>query len=197
MSPKSNRQKHQKHITQEKLLRLLGNGALTVVSIFSSRVPNARQILLGNMPQEIYPSAVLRTARRLYRKGLVRVSETKTGYKVEITKKGKIEILKFDLNTLEIEKPDQWDGKWRIVFFDIPEKFKKQRDFLCRKLKTMNFYQIQESVFIHPFACEKEIQYLREILNVPHAVKMGLLEKIENEEELKRIFKIVPKNKLI
>ena len=159
MSPKTNRPKNKNYLTQEKLLRLLTNSALTVVSIFTSRVPGARQILLGNVPQEIYPSAVLRTARRLYRKGLVKVSETKQGYKVEITDKGKTEILKFDLNTLEIPIPEKWDKKWRIVFFDISEKRKKERDFLCHKLKAMNFYLIQESVFIHPFECEKEIPF--------------------------------------
>lgn len=188
MSPKPVAKKNQNYITQERLLRLLANGALTTVSILTSRVPSAKQILIGNIPQEFYSSTVLRTARKLYRKGLVKVSETKDGYKVEITNKGRTEILKFDLNTLEIEKPDHWDGKWRIVFFDISEKQKKERDFLCQKLKAMNFYLIQKSVFIHPFPCEKEIKFLREVLGIPHQVKMGILEKADNENDLKRIF---------
>ena len=188
MSQKPVAKKNKSYITQEKLLRLLADGALTMAGILTSRVPGARQILLGNMPQEIYPSTVLRTTRRLYRKGLVKVSETKQGYKVEITNKGKTEILKFDLNTLEIPVPEKWDKKWRMVFFDISEKRKKERDFLCHKLKAMNFYLMQESVFIHPYPCKKEIEFLREVLNVPHEVKLGILDEVENEEDLKRIF---------
>lgn len=49
---------------------------------------------------------------------------------------------------------------------------------------------MQESVFISPFDCVAEIKYLREILDIPHEVKLGLMDKIENEEELKSIFKL-------
>ncbi len=47
---------------------------------------------------------------------------------------------------------------------------------------------MQKSVFVHPFPCDKEIKFVREIIGVPHEVKLGILERVENEDELKRIF---------
>lgn len=76
-----------------------------------------------------------------------------------------------------------------MVVFDIPEKYKKQRNYFCRKLKELNFYSLQESVFVHPFNCTKEIFLLREVLEIPHYVKLGLLERIENDGDLRYIFR--------
>lgn len=41
-----------------------------------------------------------------------------------------------------------WDGKWRIVIFDIPEKKRAIRDLLRRRLKDWEFKAWQRSVWI-------------------------------------------------
>lgn len=43
-----------------------------------------------------------------------------------------------------------WDGKWRIVVFDISEKERKKRDSLRLKLVSLGFGKLQESVYITP-----------------------------------------------
>lgn len=179
-----------KKIGEEILLRLLKEGLLLANDLLKlETTKGVRQILgLEKVYKEYYPHSIKKTFNKLWRKGLVEVTETKDGYEVKLTEKGKTEVLKFDLDTLEVKKPKEWDGKWRIVFFDIAEKHKKTRDYLCKKLKSMNFHLMQDSIFIHPFDCEKEIKFLREVLGVPHEVKMGVLEKVENKEDLKRIF---------
>src|SRR3989344_3919818 len=45
----------------------------------------------------------------------------------QFTEKGRLVSKKFLLETLEIEKQQKWDGKWRVVSFDIPEKYKLAR----------------------------------------------------------------------
>ena len=42
----------------------------------------------------------------------------------------------------------EWDGKYRIVFFDIPEKDRAARDLLRAKLKEIGFVGWQKSVWI-------------------------------------------------
>ncbi|MCL5675956.1 MAG: hypothetical protein M1120_02415 [Patescibacteria group bacterium] len=191
MSPLKEGSIKKKLITQERLLKLLKLGALLTVAVTA---PNAIAVLKPFLKKEkhwkeYYPFSVNKTLLRLYRKGQVKVSENKKGYVVRLTKKGKTELLRFDLENMEIKIPDRWDKKWRLVFFDVPEKFKRQRNFLSLKLKNMNFYLMQDSVFIHPFPCQKEIEFLREVLGIPHFVKLGLLENVENREELEKIFK--------
>lgn len=41
-----------------------------------------------------------------------------------------------------------WDGVWRLVIFDIPEKNRKVRDTLRRRLKEWGFVQWQKSVWV-------------------------------------------------
>ena len=42
----------------------------------------------------------------------------------------------------------KWDGKYRVVIFDIPEKDRKMRDWLRQELYFMEYQKLQESVFI-------------------------------------------------
>ncbi|MFA4818075.1 MAG: hypothetical protein WC608_05170 [Parcubacteria group bacterium] len=42
----------------------------------------------------------------------------------------------------------KWDGKYRVVIFDIPEKKNKLRDWLRYELILLNYKKLQESVFI-------------------------------------------------
>src|SRR3989344_2741433 len=54
-------------------------------------------------------------------------------------------------------KNRRWDGKWRIVIFDIPEEFHNERNNLRRKMRSLGFYMLQKSVFIFPYPCEEEL----------------------------------------
>ncbi len=51
----------------------------------------------------------------------------------------------------EMAKSKKWDGKWRVLIFDIPEKIRSKRDFLRNELKDFGFYQLQRSVWVYPY----------------------------------------------
>jgi len=60
-------------------------------------------------------------------------------------------------------RQEGWDGKWRVVFFDIPEAQRKTRDDLRSELKKLGFGLWQRSAWITPFDIAKELNsYLRE-----------------------------------
>lgn len=187
MSQKSFKQKT--FINQENLLNLLRLGGILFIAFTAPNVLKVVKPLITDEWQEYYPSSISGNVTKLWRKGFVEIKETENGQEVKITNKGQKEVLKFNLSSIEIKTPRHWDGKWRVVFFDISEKRKRLRDFFCRKLKQMNFYLMQDSVLVHPFPCEKEIMFLREVLGIPHEVKIGTIERIDNAEDLKKIFK--------
>src|SRR3989344_4593151 len=60
----------------------------------------------------------------------------------------------------EIKKPARWDKLWRLVIFDIPEEERTGRMALAAKLKELGFYPLQKSVFIHPYECKDEIDFI-------------------------------------
>lgn len=50
---------------------------------------------------------------------------------------------------------ESWDGKWRLVIWDIPEKRRAARDLLRYKLKQLGFKQWQQSVWASKINCTK------------------------------------------
>ncbi|TSC52000.1 MAG: phenylacetic acid degradation operon negative regulatory protein [Parcubacteria group bacterium LiPW_39] len=84
----------------------------------------------------------------------------------KITEKGKGRITKYELNEIRLSKNKNWDGKWRIVTFDIPEKYKQARDAVTQKLKKIGMFQLQKSVFVYPFECKKEIDFVSDYFGV-------------------------------
>lgn len=137
--------------------------------------------------EKCFPSEIERVVGGLVRHGWVEKRETAGGTKIIITEAGQKQVLLFKLRELQ-PKSGKWDGKWRIVFFDVEEVKRKKRDELRHYLKKLGFWQMQRSVWVCPYDCENEVKYLREVLNVPHEVKLGLLERVENSTELKKTF---------
>lgn len=50
---------------------------------------------------------------------------------------------------------EKWDGKWRLVIWDIPEKRRVARDLLRFKLKQLGFKKWQKSVWASKVNCTK------------------------------------------
>ena len=106
------------------------------------------------------------------------------------TEKGKKIVKEIQFDNLKIDKPKIWDGKWRIVIFDIPENERRRmRDAMRQKLQKIGFYQMQKSVWVFPYPCEKEIRLLCEIFGVNSFVNMITSDKIYNDDALRRYFK--------
>jgi len=134
-----------------------------------------------------YSFSLEKAAHELERQGLVEKQNTKDGILIKITHKGKTQILKYNLLEMKPIK-EKWDGKWRLVFFDVSELKRTTRDSLRRYLRQMGMELFQESVFISPYDIVDQVKYLREVLDIPNSIKIARLDWVENEDELKEIF---------
>ena len=129
--------------------------------------------------------------RQLIKQKYVTIKENDDGTTtVKITKNGMIRALTYKIETMKLKSPKRWDKKWRVVIFDIPEKYKKVRDIFRMRLRQLNLYQLQESVYVSPYPCFDEIDFLRELYGVPFKVKYLLVEKIEDDSFLKNYFEL-------
>lgn len=83
----------------------------------------------------------------------------------------------------------KWDGKWRIVIFDIPGCMNRQRHAFRSKIKALGFHMIQRSVFAIPYPCEQEISDICRKLKLTSYVDIILAESIlSHEEDLRKAF---------
>lgn len=110
---------------------------------------------------------------------------------VKITKKGESRLRSFDIELMKIKKPKKWDGKWRLVMFDIPMRFTKGREALRYHLKELNFFQFQKSAWIYPYPCGDEVIFIADFFGVGKYVEVLTVDSILREERVKKYFKLV------
>lgn len=129
--------------------------------------------------------------KRLLDRGLLVIKEDKNYKYLEVSDKGKMLLLKYQLEGLAKDKPSKWDKKYRVVVFDISEKARKTRDSLRNTLKSFGFICLQDSVWIYPYPCEEIISLLKQylLLNNNEAIYMTV-ESIENGKWLKKTFNL-------
>jgi len=104
-----------------------------------------------------------------------------------ITNKGKIKNWYRKLKNKKINFKD-WDKKWRILFFDIPENKKSLREKLRRKLRILNFIKLQDSVWVTPMPVENDLEILSKILELKYFIRYAITEKINFDKDLRKIF---------
>jgi DNA-binding transcriptional regulator PaaX len=108
---------------------------------------------------------------------------------VSLSEKGMLRILNMRFRLLS-NKKEKWDGKWRMVAFDIPETHKKGRNALRYRLRMGGFYELQESLFLYPYDCEKEVRDFIDLFKLQKYIRFGLLDSIDNQEGLKGMFEL-------
>ena len=171
--------------TKQKIIILLLSG----IAMGITRSPRGYFKIAGNIPnefREIERKKLLRIMREFYNDRLVDYKEDKDGFvEIVLTKEGENKALKFKIDEIKIKKPLKWDGEWRIVIFDIPEKFKKAREALRMKLKELGFLELQKSVFVLPYECEDEINFIMEVFLIRPFVRFVRAKSFTNEEQLR------------
>ncbi|MFH1170039.1 MAG: CRISPR-associated endonuclease Cas2 [Candidatus Vogelbacteria bacterium] len=179
--------KRTKNITsplKQKILLMLGAGVLLGFSYSPQHYFKILRAVIKEW-RFIERRYLFQLIREFKRDRLVEYRESFNGEtKIILTEQGKKVVLFFDLDKIKIQKPSVWDGKWRIVMFDIPEKKRNARDALRDKLKELGFQEVQRSVFIHPFPCNKEISFIVEVFEIRNCVRLAEVDKISNEAEL-------------
>lgn len=130
--------------------------------------------------------------KNLYKSKMVDYKENSDGtVNLILAEEGKNRILKYNLDKIEIKKPVQWDKLWRLVIFDIPEDKNKGRKALGAKLKELGFYPMQKSVFIHPYECKDEIDFITELFELAPYVRFLRVKDVDIELDLKERFHLL------
>jgi len=108
---------------------------------------------------------------------------------ISLSEKGRLRALNLAFRRFE-NKREIWDGKWRMVSFDIPNSSVKGRKALAYRLKTGGFYKLQESLFLYPYDCKKEINALVHFFKIEKYVRFGIIESIDNQDSMIHHFKL-------
>lgn len=175
--------------TQQKILLLLLGG----FALSCSRSPKQSWSIIRGMHEtwkDIEKQAADRAINALYASKLLEARENQDGTAtLVLNEKGKKRALTYQAKNMKIARPPKWDKKWRVITFDIPEDEREARDALREHLEYMGFYILQRSVFVHPFDCRDQIEFLVELHDIRKYVRFMLVEYIDNEKDIKSFFK--------
>ncbi|MDO8594876.1 MAG: hypothetical protein Q7R93_05205 [bacterium] len=175
-------------VTKKKVLLLLAGG----LALGLTGSPRTYWKIVGEMRKEwseLTKQSAERAINALYASKLVSAKENGDGtFTLIMVEKGRKKALTYDLYRMKIKVPAVWDRQWRLISFDVPVGKKQLRDSLREHLLKLGFYEFQQSVFIHPFNCADEIEYLTELYDARKYVRFFLVSKADNELHLKKFF---------
>ena len=171
------------------ILTAVGLAGLVTIAVIA---PNSLQMLklFGLGKRQYKPRSVYGTYKRMQKERWIEVEKINNKIIIKTTVNGKKKFLDYQFEEMRIKRPEKWDGKWRVVGFDIPEKIKKARNALRNKLTELGFWQIQKSLFVLPYDCRKEINFIADFFQVQDYILLIEAATITNEDYLKDKFKL-------
>lgn len=181
--------KPKSEIVKDVLTWLFIGGALTIAATSPYFLP---QLLKRHQRLNKYPRRkVSDTFSRLRREGLIHIEKYNHQIYVSLTPEGRKKAGIFQINHLSIKKPKRWDGLWRILLFDIPQKKKIKREALRGKLRELGFLPFQKSVWIHAFPCKSEVDLLCGFFGFSSSeIQLITAKDIGEDTKFRRIFKV-------
>ncbi len=168
------------------LLSMYGIAAATLMLT----APNATQLLKNvdpNFARKRHPERrISQAVSRLASRGLIARNEN---HRFVLTEKGKrYARLMEQKGRLQFAKDRKWDGRWRIVIFDIWERRREARSRLRARLQTIGFVKVQNSVWAYPYECEELIAFAKTELKLGKGLLYLIAEGIEGDTELRHLF---------
>ena len=98
-----------------------------------------------------------------------------------LSEKGEEYLNRIEDDSGAISKPNKWDGKYRVIIFDIPEVKRKIRGVIRQQLMNWGFVKLQDSVWVHPYECQHIVTLLKTRFYVSGEVLYLTVDSIEND----------------
>ena len=141
---------------------------------------------MGFLPQR--KNQIRNTLSRMIKAGYVKLEKKEAGTFVRLTEKGEL-FLASSQDRREL-KQKKWDGKWRIVMYDLKEPAKTLRARIRSQLHEWNFVKLQNSVWVTPHDCEDLIILFKADNRIGKNLLYIIADQIENDRALRQHFSL-------
>lgn len=168
---------------------VLAAASVAGLLVWAAVAPNTLQ-LLRYLPKEKYHLGYrARTAAgRLVAKGQAEWIERGGKKYLRLTEAGRRALaLEQEKVTLKNQKK-KWDGRWRMVVFDIPERRRRVRIRLRAFMNEIGFVRLQDSVWVYPYDCEDFVTLLKAELKIGKDVLYAIADTIEHDRDIRKHF---------
>ena len=144
---------------EKEIIQYIGTGVLVLASL-----------AIPTLPMALKPFIETEHKKKNFKKIIKKLAEKNVVYlggeRIKLTKNGKALFKQYQFKDIEIKKSKKWNGVWHVIAYDIPDKFKKERDYFRKKLLDSNFEKLQESLMVFPYECKDEIVTIAQCLKI-------------------------------
>ncbi len=174
------------------ILGLLSGGGHPLRPVLPLMIKEIVRLLKESRKLDVEEKKIRRVLKSLGKKEIIFLEEKGNDIFVHSVNNEKSSVAKYSIQILLDfkRKKKQWDGKWFMVFFDVPEIQRNKRNYLRKFLEQLGFYRYQKSVYIFPYECEEEVSLIKRVVEGANYMKYIIAEKIEDEEKIKTFFRL-------
>ncbi|MBI4049836.1 MAG: hypothetical protein HY398_00100 [Candidatus Doudnabacteria bacterium] len=153
---------------------------IAIDKLFLRKHPNRR---LSRKQRE---AKAIRAFYYLKKHKYIRMKRTKEDFKIFLTNLGEKKVRQLQFEQLRVPKPGHWNRKWWQVAADIPtEEYKWAADLLRQKLKDMNFFPLQRTLWFYPYDPRKEVEWIVQNYGIADFVTVMEINRLDKDDERK------------
>lgn len=174
------------------ILRTLAvGGVLSVALVAPKTLTLLKKLDRGATNRKNLYRRITQAISDLERAGLVKTSGERGHRNVTLSEKGRRTINTIYAKEYSIPEPAFWDGKWRVVIFDIREKRRRVRSQLRLLLYGAGFIRLQDSVWVYPYPCDEFVGLVRAHLKSGTGELLSFVaEALESDKKLREHFNL-------
>lgn len=132
-------------------LQALGQAGFSGVRVPGTSAAEAMDQVLAQ--QKLDRQDIRKIVNELSRQHLAVMQPTHDGMLLQLTPKGLHRLQAGLIRSLTISTPAVWDGKWRMVMFDVPVRYNARRALFTKQLQRLGFSRLRDSTWVHPHPC--------------------------------------------
>lgn len=172
------------------ILEVIGSRGLTGVSVVATSLYGALE-QLSAFSEDLSPAERRGLVANLRRQSLVEITKRGTHLVIQPSVKGVHRLQRAQINGLFIQPQQRWDGTWRMVSYDIPARYTKQRRLFTAELHRLGFTLIKDSTWFHPYPCFDVVSELVSYCGLTQFVMVAEIARLD-ESSLRRLLKSYP-----
>ena len=139
---------------------------------------------LGLIPKRRQADIIRRSQYKLIDDGLLEWKNKR----LCLTLKGERKLRSLEMHNFQFKRPTRWDGRWRVLIFDIPEHRKSVRNRIRTTLQAVGFIRLQDSVWIFPYDCEDLINLFKADFKVGKDMLYMIVDTLEYDTPMRARF---------
>jgi hypothetical protein len=181
-----NRKRKKREDLQRIILKTVAAAGVLSIAVLAPNVLGA-MAKIKMRPTKHATHSIYRSRNRLIEKGWLK--RDKRGLLL-ITSQGERALLTMQAFSEGLPKPKKWDGKWRMLMFDIPHRRGSLRDKVRNSLRAVGFVLFQRSVWIYPYDCEDFIALLKADFKIGKDMRYIIADSIEGDRMFRKHFSL-------